>query len=143
MIRVTVFNAHPTRRLRKRAIAQYVRSVLRGECRDSARISVVLVGNRESRRLNRRYLRHNHATDVISFCLDQKNLEGEIYVNLDRASEQARTYRISTQAEIARLVVHGTLHLAGYTDADRKEANRMKKKENSYVAYWYPLDAGR
>jgi probable rRNA maturation factor len=135
-IDVAVYNTHGRRRAGKELIAGCVRTVLGGERRKSASISVVLVDDAAMARLNRRYLSHRGSTDVISFPLEQgANLEGEIYVDLDRAQEQAGRYGVSANEELARLVIHGTLHLLGYDDRREREALRMKNREDRYVAW--------
>lgn len=140
MIDVAVFNAHPAIRLRRAPAAAAVRCVARGERRRTASVSVVFVGDRASSRINRRYLGHRGRTDVISFPLGEgRTVEGEIYVNLDRARSQAREYGVRFDEEVARLVVHGALHLFGYDDRTAPLARAMKRKEDRYVG----LLAGR
>ena len=134
MLQVAVFNAHPRRRVRKKVCSAYVRQVLRSEGRRRARVSVVFIDNAFSRRINKAYLGHDYATDVVSFPLEpESNLEGEIYVNLDRARSQAVAYGVSGTSEIARLVIHGTLHLLGYDDRTTGQSRRMKAREDALV----------
>jgi probable rRNA maturation factor len=100
-----------------------------------AAISVIGVNNRRCKRLNRTFLGHDYVTDVISFPLeDAPRLEGEIYINLDRARVQAGEYRVSTRHELARLAIHGTLHLTGYDDRTRADAVRMHAREDVVLA---------
>jgi rRNA maturation RNase YbeY len=71
---------------------------------------------------------------VLSFTLgDEKHLEGEIYVNVDKAGRQAKTFHVTWENEITRLIVHGTLHLLGYDDGTLSDARRMKRREDKYV----------
>ncbi len=75
----------------------------------------------------------------MSFPLEERGpVEGEIYVNLDKAARQARTYRVSLANETARLVIHGTLHLLGYDDLRAGPAKRMKQREDLYVGLLAP-----
>jgi len=136
-VSVTVTNAHRRYRIHRQRTADYVRRVLRQERKARAEISVVFVDGAKMRRLNARYLGHDYATDVIAFPLsDTGRPDGEIYVNVDRAREQADHYGVRFGDEIARLVIHGTLHLAGYDDAGKAPARRMKAVEDSHVMYW-------
>jgi len=108
--------------------------VLRGEGVGAGEISVVCVSDGVSRRMNRRFLRHDHATDVISFPLGEGDtIEGELYVNLDRARVQARQYGVTRTHELARLVVHGTLHLTGYDDGTTNDRERMRLREDEVL----------
>jgi probable rRNA maturation factor len=135
MITVQVVNAHGSRRIPRRLLAEAVRSALLAERMRHAVISVIGVDNRRCRRLNRTFLGHDYVTDVISFPLeDAPRLEGEIYINLDRARVQAGEYRVSTRHELARLAIHGTLHLTGYDDRTRAAAESMHAREDVVLA---------
>ncbi len=133
IVSVSVFNAHAGRRVPGRRVASWVRVVLRGE-RRRARVSVIFIGDGRSRSINRRYLGHDTNTDVLSFTLEgRENPEGEIYVNLDRARRQAQAYRVTYENEVARLVVHGTLHLLGYDDRTPAGTRRMTARQERYI----------
>ncbi len=134
MIDVAVFNAHRSVRIRRTPVAAAVACVAKGERRKQAAVGVVFVGNGASARMNRRFLGHAGGTDVISFPLGEgRRIEGEIYVNLDRARAQARQYGVRFSEEVSRLVVHGTLHLFGYDDRTPPLARSMKRREDRYV----------
>ena len=134
MIRVQVFNASRAHRIRKEPVVAAVRRVARGERCRNAEVSVVFVGNRASAVINRRFLGHTGGTDVISFPLGEGGtIEGEVYVNVDRARTQAREYGVPFAEEVCRLVVHGTLHLIGYDDRTAPLSRRMKRREDRYV----------
>lgn len=143
-IRVVVTNNHRRYRPDRRKTAQYIRDVLKGEGEGKALISVVFVDSSLIRTLNRQFLRHDHVTDVLAFPLGNAELvEGEIYVNLDRAHSQAAVYRVTPAEEVARLVIHGTLHLTGYDDRKMAAARRMKKAEDHYVSHWFTKKEGK
>ena len=134
MIDVAVFNAHRSVRIRRSGVEAAVACVAKGERRTRAAVGVVFIGNVASARMNRRFLGHAGGTDVISFPLGEgRRIEGEIYVNLDRARTQAREYGVGFAEEVSRLVVHGTLHLFGYDDRTAPLARAMKRREDRYV----------
>lgn len=135
---VAVINAHQRYRLSKQPIVSYVRRVLRKVNCTRASVTVVFVGSRTCRQLNRRFLSHDYVTDVLSFDLEGgKMLEGEVYVNLDRARQQAQEYGVAFGNEVARLVIHGTLHLVGYDDRRPKDVRAMRSQEEKHLAYWF------
>ena len=135
MQRVSVFNAHRRYRIAKKPVQTYVQRVLGTR---KANIAVLFVGSRFCRFINKKYLHHNYATDVLSFSFGEKPLiESEIYVNLDKAKQQAREYDVSFGNEVARLVIHGALHLIGYDDQTKRGAQRMKAAEDKHVGYWF------
>ena len=134
MLRVTVINAHRRHRIRKKTIVTSVRTVLNAERRRRADVTVIFVDNRYCRRINRQFLGHDYATDVISFPMEPgESLEAEVYVNLDRARIQAREYRVSIMNEVIRLVIHGILHLTGYDDRSAAQRGRMRVREDAFV----------
>lgn len=129
--RVAVFNAHRSYRISRIMIEKCVRTVLG---RKHGEVSVIFVDSRRCRTLNRTFLGHDYVTDVISFMLEPApRREGEVYVNLDRARQQAKDHGVSFTNEVLRLVIHGTLHLIGYDDATASERKRMTKQEDKYL----------
>ena len=124
--------------MRLRPIVGYVRRVVKESGYRKANVNVVFLNSRTMRKMNREYLSHDYGTDVISFCLERKDtLEGEIYINLDKARQQAKEYSVTFTNEVARLVIHGALHLVGYDDKGKKKAAVMKNKEEKQLAYWF------
>ena len=97
--------------------------------------NVVLVGDGAIRDLNRRFLKRDHPTDVLAFPLGDggEGIWGEVYVSEDRAREQAARYGVSFREELARLVVHGVLHLMGYDDKDEGSRKVMREREDHYL----------
>ncbi len=76
-------------------------------------------------RLNEQFKGHEGPTDVLSFPFDEEDFLGEIYISLDRAKIQAAEYNATEDDEIKRLVVHGILHLLGYSH--RRMPSRLKR----------------
>jgi len=99
------------------------------------RIHVILVGDEYIADLNRRYRHVEGPTDVLAFDLgpseraDDDEVEGEIYVSLDRAQEQAEERAVPMAEESVRLIVHGLLHLAGHTHQKGGEAEKRMNRE--------------
>jgi probable rRNA maturation factor len=74
-------------------------------------LSVVVCGNTLAQRINRDYRHKTYVPNVLSFPLDKS--EGEIFLNLRKAEQEARTYGISVRARAAYLFIHGLCHLSG------------------------------
>jgi rRNA maturation RNase YbeY len=86
--------------------------------------------------INKTHLNHNYFTDIITFGYSElpASLDAEIFISYIDAAENARKYRVSLAKEIARLVIHGILHLTGYDDKKEKDKILMKKLENKLVS---------
>jgi probable rRNA maturation factor len=116
-----------TRDLRLRAdVRRLCRNLTRDFKPGVASVNIIFVTDRQIHALNRRFLRRDRPTDVISFNNDgpqlpgEPRLLGEVYISRDRARTQAREYGVSYASELRRLVLHGLLHLLGLTHAQMK-----------------------
>ncbi len=119
---------------------------LRLEGRRAGEIGIRLTGDAELREVNRRWRGIDRATDVISFAYDEdapdaesRPVGGDLVISMDRVREQAKRYRGTRGAELARLVIHGTLHLGGHDHARRGERARMRAREEAILAAARPL----
>src|SRR5580765_4178297 len=108
-----------------------VRRVLAAEGRKAGEIAIVLTGDSELRELNRRWRGIDRATDVLSFPYEAgRAISGDLVISLDRVREQAKRYRVSLGRELARLVIHGALHLAGHDHHRAGERRFMRSRES-------------
>ena len=132
---VNVVNAHGRVRMRRAPIIDAVHRVLVAEKVEGGAVTLILVDDDELLELNRAYLGHDYYTDVITFSLERKPLEGEIYISVDRAREQAADVGVRLGDEILRLAIHGTLHLAGYDDITDAQRRHMTTLEDRYLGH--------
>lgn len=87
-------------------------------------LSLAFLDNAAMRRLNRKFLRHDYATDVLSFRLEGA-VFGEVVVSAEYARAEARRRGLPVREEILRYVAHGVLHLLGYDDHAPRDRARM------------------
>ena len=81
--------------------------------------------------INQNYLRHDYYTDVITFEYSEDNemSDADIFISLDRVRENAKTYKVPFSKELLRVVVHGLLHILGFSDETDEKKLAMRKKE--------------
>lgn len=82
---------------------------------EDAEISLALLDDEAIASLNEEYLEHEGPTDVLSFALygaDEAPL-GDVYVGYAQALRQAAQHDVPAEEELARLAIHGTLHVLG------------------------------
>ncbi len=87
--------------------------------------------------LKKEFFHVDQFTDVIAFRIndyDESNVEGEIYISLPRAKENASAFDNPLNEEVARLIIHGGLHLLNYDDGTDDEKQIMTDKENDYLS---------
>jgi probable rRNA maturation factor len=94
----------------------------------SRSLSIAFVTDRAIRKLNRRFLGHDFATDVLSFPLGGDPW-GELVISAEFAAREARSRGIPLEEELLRYVAHGILHLLGYDDHDPREKARMWRRQ--------------
>lgn len=108
--------ANATRRALSSLIRRAVRAVLAEESVADGEISVALVGDETMAAINAQWIGHEGPTDVISFPLYEgaEPPVGDIYVGVAQAERQADRLGVDVAEEIARLAIHGTLHVLGH-----------------------------
>ena len=89
--------------------------------------------------INRRFLKHDNYTDIITFNLSDKpkKIEGEIYISIDRVRDNAKKIRTSIKEELHRVIFHGALHLCGYNDKTTNGKKDMTSAENKYLKMYF------
>jgi len=111
-----------------------------------ASVSVVLTSNRTIRKLNKQWRGKDSPTDVLSFAIllepPPKEMPwelGEIFISVEQAAAQARTFHHSLERELAFLTVHGLLHLLGFDhEKPAEEKEMMARQEKILKAAGYP-----
>jgi probable rRNA maturation factor len=131
---IRIFSENRKHRLNKKETISIIKGVLKYESSKEGEINIIFVNDRYIRKMNTTFLKHNWATDVISFPLSEnQKIEGEVYINLEQAKRQAEEYKSTLKTEIQRLVIHGILHLIGYTDNNSRGKKRMSNIEDKYL----------
>ena len=83
---------------------------------------------------NQEYLNHDYFTDIITFDYVEGNIiSGDLLISLDRVMDNASSLNVSRETELNRVVIHGFLHLCGYSDKSKEDQEIMRKKEDMYL----------
>lgn len=84
--------------------------------------------------INIKYLGHDYYTDIITFPYKEGDeVESDLYISLDRVKENAEDFNVSYDEELKRVMVHGLLHLLGYSDKSDDDIRMMREKEDYYI----------
>ena len=82
-------------------------------------------------KLNREFLQHDTLTDIISFDNSMgKLISGDIFISVERVSENAKDFKVSFDEELHRVMIHGVLHYMGYKDKSEEDEKEMRHQEN-------------
>jgi probable rRNA maturation factor len=121
----------------RETIATLVRGVLKAEKAREAFISIAFVSDRAIAAINQEHLGHAGATDVISFAFREgPRLVGDIYIAPGVARANAKAFGVGVREELARLVVHGTLHVLGHDhpEGEARLASPMWQRQERLLA---------
>lgn len=126
---VIVSNFCKTPRIRLSKTARLTHEFLKKLKLKHTTLSLVFVSDPAMKRLNQKYLRHAWVTDVLAFPFAKPFL-GEIIIAPRQAKINATRFGVSFKEELSRCIVHGILHLQGYSDDSKTQRKRMRKAED-------------
>ena len=116
----------------KLGLKNWIKGIIEKEKKDVGQINYVFVNDDALLKMNIAFLNHNTYTDIITFdYCENKKISGDIFISIDRVKENASKFKTSFKDELHRVIIHGVLHLCGYKDKTRKDAEIIRKKENS------------
>lgn len=132
----------------ERFLKKIAQTVLKGEDKEKHTLSIALVKEREIRDLNKKYLKKDKATDVLSFSqisdfsekISEKikefeNILGEVIICPKVVKKNSKDFNIVFKKEMAKVLIHGILHLLGYEhEKSDKKLKEMQEKENYYLS---------
>lgn len=107
-----------------------------------AELNIIIVDDSYICKLNKDYRHIDRPTDVITFALEDDDIcklpEGErvlgdVYISIDTAERQAKTYGHGLEREICFLAVHGFYHLLGYDHQTEADAKIMFTKQEEVL----------
>ena len=117
-------------------IKTIIKTVIKNEGVSKANISIVFSDDNLINKLKKDFFKIDEYSDVVAFRLNDyinRNVEGEVYISVQRVFENAKNYNEKRSKEISRVLIHGVLHLLNYKDKSKKEKIFMTKKENQYL----------
>ena len=98
-------------------------------------ITVIFCSDSYLLSINKQHLNHDYYTDIITFSyVEEGVISGDLFISIDRVSENARKEEVSKTNELSRVMIHGLLHLCGYNDKEEDEIKVMREKEKEYLS---------
>jgi probable rRNA maturation factor len=107
-------------------IKKFLEKVITDEKKSPGDLKFIFTNDETEIEINRKFLRHDFYTDIISFDYSSGNfINGEIYISVDTLRKNASKYNVSINEEVLRLMIHGVLHLCGYRDNSSQQKDIM------------------
>jgi len=103
-------------------------------------VAFIFTSNTQIKHINLKYLNHNYFTDVITFDYTEGNIiSGDIFISVDQVHINAINYDTDKEEEIRRVMIHGVIHLLGYSDGNDQERETMRQMENEALHLWLKM----
>jgi len=118
---------------KKATVKAWILSAIREEKKKAGEISFIFCDDGFLLSLNKKFLKHNTLTDIITFQYSSDKLSAEIFISIPRVKENAKKYDVSFENELHRVIIHGILHLCGYKDKTSGKKKEMKKREDLFL----------
>jgi probable rRNA maturation factor len=114
----------------------WIKSAIKNEGFGLNQVNYIFCSDEYLREMNIEYLNHKTYTDIITFDnSDEKGqIEGDIFISIDRVRENAIKLKTEFPDELRRVLIHGILHLIGYSDKSSRKKAEMRKKEDFYLS---------
>ena len=121
--------------LNKRKIVQWLNDSCANENKNLGDLNYIFCSDKYLLKVNKKYLDHNYLTDVITFDnTTPDGVSGDIFISYDRIKDNAKAFGQKTTDELHRVMIHGLLHLMGYSDKKADQQKVMKSKEDFYLS---------
>ncbi|MGB6035078.1 MAG: rRNA maturation RNase YbeY [Cryomorphaceae bacterium] len=116
-------------------ISAWIRKACREEKVKIEQLDIIFCTDDDLLEINIKHLDHNYLTDVITFPYSEGEIiAGDIFISIDRVKDNAKDLNCEWFDELCRVMVHGVLHLCGYTDKESDDQAEMRKKEDYYLS---------
>lgn len=119
----------------KSEIRNWVLNTIKNESCRLKELNYIFCSDAYLLEINQHYLNHDTFTDIITFDNSEEEdvVVGDIFISIERIRENADKFKSSERDELHRVMIHGVLHLLGYTDKGKNEKAQMTDKENQYL----------
>ena len=119
----------------KTAVRKWITDTIVAEGYKLSELSYIFCTDEYLLQINRQYLDHDTYTDIITFdnSEDEGVIVGDIFISIERIRENAGKFNVTEAQELHRVLIHGALHLLGYTDKSPTDKKKMTSKEDFYL----------
>lgn len=117
------------------AIKEWLKKSIQSEGKTTGEINYIFCDDNYLSKINSKYLKHDTLTDIITFSNSSNPsiISGDIYISVERVSDNAISMNLSFEDEVSRVLIHGILHLLGYEDLTADQKLQMRAKEDYYL----------
>ncbi len=120
----------------QKSIQSWIATVISKEGYELNQLSYIFCSDEYLYNMNQEYLNHDTYTDIITFDNSEKEntIESDIFISVDRVKENALLQQSKFEDELARVLIHGVLHLMGWGDKTEALKKQMRLKEDACLS---------
>ncbi|MEP0985868.1 rRNA maturation RNase YbeY [Ekhidna sp.] len=114
----------------------WISSIIQSNNQMLGELSYIFCSDDYLLQINKDHLSHDYYTDIITFDNSEEEgiIESDIFISVDRVKENAQTQNASFELELHRVMIHGILHLLGFSDKTPAEQKLMREKEDACLS---------
>ena len=114
----------------KNDIQTFITKVCKEKNIQRGELEFTFLSDTDIHQINKKYLNHDYPTDTITFNLGSiDHIEADIYISLETAKENAKTYNSNYDTEVKLYIIHCILHCCGYDDQNPIDKQRMEDEQ--------------
>jgi rRNA maturation RNase YbeY len=119
----------------KLKLKKWIKETIEAEGYKLQELNYIFCSDEYLLQMNQQYLDHDTLTDIITFdnSETQGKIVGDIFISIERVWENAKSFGVTNERELQRVVIHGALHLVGYADKKPADKKLMTEKEDFYL----------
>ena len=119
-----------------RKTTNWIKETISKEKKEQGNLNFIFCSDEYLHSINVQYLNHTTYTDIVTFDSSEIRglIEGDIFISVERIKENASKFTTSFDEELHRVIIHGVLHLIGYSDKSVTKKAAMRRKEDTYLS---------
>lgn len=118
----------------KNLLKKWLKDLIEMEHASPGQINIIFTSDSHLLELNKEYLSKDYLTDIITFDYSgNQQVAGDLFISISRVLDNSKTFAVTFEMELKRVIVHGVLHLLGYDDGSEKEKSQMRRMEDKYL----------
>jgi probable rRNA maturation factor len=115
-------------------IVSWIERVVAAENKEILSVTFIFCSDAYLYDLNVEHLNHHTYTDIITFPYAYQPIHSDIFISIDRVTDNAKKFGLPFETELHRVIIHGILHMMGYKDKTKAHKAKMTQKENEALA---------
>jgi len=135
MIEINIFNKALNLKIEDSKVRELVHLTLNETHYEKINLNFIFCNDQTLNDFKVKYFNDDVLTDIVTFPIrNDSELEAEIYISHEMATQNAKEFKVSLNNEISRLIVHGILHLIGFNDTTKENKKEMFEKQEQVIS---------